>query len=423
MTAAPEEHPGLQDLAATALLDALADADHRARAAEREKLELTYLWALAHPATSESGTSTWGGDSFLLADESLGGEGTPAVAAYAAEPLAVTLGISPATAQQLIADVLDLRYRLPRCWALVQSLKVPAWRARRVATATHALSAEAAEEVDKRVGPKLKHAGPRAIDHAIAMAIAKHQPEDQSEAEDTATAGWDVTLFTPDPLLFAGTSELHVVGDTVGLTRLYQQICTDAAAAGKNGDDRPLGVRKAEALVSLVEEEPLGDVSKPPHPTGAMTLFVHCDLTDLDDDIVAVGEVEKLGPATTTKIRDWLSRGKVRIQPVIWMDTAAHHPAEPTVDRHDPPERMREQVILRDKTCVFPGCQVGARSCDLDHIDPYDPTGPPGQTAPSKLAPLCRRHHRAKTAGLWRYLRLPEGGYQWSGPAGLLAVS
>jgi hypothetical protein len=48
----------------------------------------------------------------------------------------------------LIADVLDLRYRLPHCWVLVQSLKVPAWRARRVATATHRLSLEAPAEVD-----------------------------------------------------------------------------------------------------------------------------------------------------------------------------------------------------------------------------------------------------------------------------------
>ena len=68
---------------------------------------------------------------------------------------------------------------------------------------------------------------------------------------------------------------------------------------------------------------------------------------------------------------------------------------------------------------MFPGCQVDARSCDLDHIEPYNPNGPPGQTSPSRLAALCRRHHRAKTSGLWRYFRLPTGGYQWTGPGGL----
>jgi hypothetical protein len=80
---------------------------------------------------------------------------------------------------------------------------------------------------------------------------------------------------------------------------------------------------------------------------------------------------------------------------------------------------MRETVILRDGHCVFPWCQVDARSCDLDHIEPYvspDDGGPPGQTAPSKLACLCRRHHRAKTARRWRYSRNRDGTYTWHGP-------
>ena len=61
---------------------------------------------------------------------------------------------------------------------------------------------------------------------------------------------------------------------------------------------------------------------------------------------------------------------------------------------------MRDQVILRD----------------LDHAIPYDPGGPPGQTRPSNLVALCRRHHNAKTSGLWRYTRTPQGDCVWTGP-------
>ena len=53
---------------------------------------------------------------------------------------------------------------------------------------------------------------------------------------------------------------------------------------------------------------------------------------------------------------------------------------------------------------------------DLDHTNPYNETGPPGQTSPHNLAALCRRHHRAKTTGRWRYLRTPDGDYLWHGP-------
>jgi hypothetical protein len=86
------------------------------------------------------------------------------------------------------------------------------------------------------------------------------------------------------------------------------------------------------------------------------------------------------------------------------------------IDAHDPPAWMRELVILRDRHCAFPRCQRDARSCDLDHIDPYHDTGPPGQPRPDNLAPLCRRHHRAKTIRRWRYVRHPSGSYQWTGP-------
>ena len=52
----------------------------------------------------------------LLADESLGGDGTPAVAAFTPEPFALALGMSPSAGAQLIADALDLRHRLPMLW-------------------------------------------------------------------------------------------------------------------------------------------------------------------------------------------------------------------------------------------------------------------------------------------------------------------
>ena len=40
----------------------------------------------------------------------------------------------------------------------------------------------------------------------------------------------------------------------------------------------------------------------------------------------------------------------------------------------------------------------------------------PTPTHPDALACLCRRHHRAKTLGVWRYARTPEGHYLWHGP-------
>ncbi len=115
------------------------------------------------------------------------------------------------------------------------------------------------------------------------------------------------------------------------------------------------------------------------------------------------------------KIKDWVGHAAVTILPVLRTDRAE------AVDQHDPPAWMRELVILRDQHCIHPYCATDARSCDLDHITEYvdpDDGGPPGQTHPDNLAPLCRRHHRAKTRRRWRYRQLAPGTYLWTGPHG-----
>ena len=185
---------------------------------------------------------------------------------------------------------------------------------------------------------------------------------------------------------------------------------------GHTGEDKedpvPLGVRKVHALTQLLTGTggPGTGTACPDAAAPRTVLYLHADIADLTDALVGVGTAERLGPVTTDQIRTWLARSDVRIQPVI------HTDRDDAVEGHQPPHRTRDQVILRDPTCVFPGCTRDARGCDLDHITAYDPTGPPGQTRPTNLAPLCRRHHRAKTSGLWRYTRLPNGHYHWTGP-------
>jgi hypothetical protein len=55
---------------------------------------------------------------------------------------------------------------------------------------------------------------------------------------------------------------------------------------------------------------------------------------------------------------------------------------------------------------------------DLDHTDAYDPTGPPGQTSTTNLAPLARFSHRLKTHGGWAVGRLDDGTQKWVSPHG-----
>ncbi|GAA2153219.1 hypothetical protein GCM10009844_37420 [Nocardioides koreensis] len=427
----------VEDLDPDWLLALLDDAKYAARVAERSKLRLAAQWCVRHPATTDTGVATWAGDSLpgvLNQDESLGGEGTPAVSAFAPEPVAAALGVSTMTGMRLIADALDLQHRLPRIWRLVEDLRVDPWKARQVAQATHPLSQAAAGYVDEQLAPRLASCGFAAIQTAVAMAIAKYHPELLEQREKTGKKGWHVTLRHPAPGDVDGTSYLDVAGDTLDLTAFHDLVCDQAAALKALGDTDDLEIRKAKALGVIAAQQATLDLGSltgddsdrspavVPVRRRQTILHVHASLTDLlhlngsPEGDAAVGGVEKLGPATLAKIRDWLNRSEdVVIRPVLDLNRC------PAVDGHDPTEEIREIVILRDGHCVFPWCAVDARHTDLDHIEPYVPIdegGPPGQTNPHNLACLCRRHHRCKTSGRWRYRRRPDGSYEWHGPHG-----
>jgi hypothetical protein len=134
---------------------------------------------------------------------------------------------------------------------------------------------------------------------------------------------------------------------------------------------------------------------------------------DLDPDRGAVG-CYGLGVLTSDLLKTWLADTTLVVKPVLDLRR------DDAVDAHDPPPWMADLVRLRDPVCVFPGCQRRSRACDIDHIESYvaiELGGPPGQTQPGNLAPLCRHHHRAKTHGGWAYRPLPDGTYRWTSPA------
>jgi ribosomal protein L12E/L44/L45/RPP1/RPP2 len=85
------------------------------------------------------------------------------------------------------------------------------------------------------------------------------------------------------------------------------------------------------------------------------------------------------------------------------------------VSGYRPANMVREHVRVRQRTCGFPGCRRPARACDLDHTVPYDQGG---RTCECNLAPLCRRHHRAKQAPGWRVDQSEPGILTWTLPHG-----
>ncbi|QKE84021.1 HNH endonuclease signature motif containing protein [Arthrobacter sp. NEB 688] len=88
--------------------------------------------------------------------------------------------------------------------------------------------------------------------------------------------------------------------------------------------------------------------------------------------------------------------------------------ASHTSSAYKPPKAISDFVKTRDGTCRMWGCARPAERCDLDHVRPW----PTGQTTPTGLESLCRRHHRFKQQGRWRPTLAPDGTVTWHGPDG-----
>ncbi|MCF6375982.1 HNH endonuclease [Nocardioides KLBMP 9356] len=120
------------------------------------------------------------------------------------------------------------------------------------------------------------------------------------------------------------------------------------------------------------------------------------------------------------QLKTWCgdSRTKITVKPVVDLNAPLSAPG------YDISDRIRDQIVLRDQTCVFPWCTRPARRCDIDHVIPFDHhteaegRPQPGPTATWNLAPLCRHHHRLKTHTAWRYDMTSNGVFEWTSPHG-----
>jgi len=88
------------------------------------------------------------------------------------------------------------------------------------------------------------------------------------------------------------------------------------------------------------------------------------------------------------------------------------------------PKVLRMAVQARDRSCVFPGCDVPAYDTQIDHIDPHPfarrlrQALARGRTTFTNLQSLCLRHHYLKTHGGWTIQSTNGSRLEWISPTG-----
>ncbi len=88
-------------------------------------------------------------------------------------------------------------------------------------------------------------------------------------------------------------------------------------------------------------------------------------------------------------------------------------PVTTGITRRRPTAAQQRTIRARNRCCVFPGCRMPAKNCDIDHEVQVVDGGP---TTTCNLAPLCRWHHTKRHDVAWTYRKLPDHDHLWTSP-------
>ena len=381
-----------------------------ANAAEAQLLVLANDWADLHPDPH----GDFGGDLAESIHEfgdrliPLAGPGVPLIAEFAVAEFAAALRLSTDAGRRLIADALELRHRLLRLWDALIDGEVPAWKARRIATATIDLSVEGAAYVDRHLAGIAHTVGPAQLDRLIDEARTRFQP-DHAAALAASAAESRCFDIVQEPTGFAGLAFVHGILDAADAHDLNTAITTGAHQLAQLGCEESLDVRRSLAAGALARGQLSLDLDR------EIVLHVHLAADSVDEPgELGLARVEETRTVVTTDhIRTWCgTAGTITVKPVIDLADHVH------VAAYEIPDRIAERTDLRDLHCVFPYRTRPAKRCDHDHIRPY----PSGPTSTDNIAPLCRHHHRLKTHARWSYTPIETGTYLWTSPHGLTFI-
>lgn len=367
-----------------------------------------------------------------------GGDGTPLVGEFLAHELAGIQGITADAALVQIGEVLDLRHRHPALWEAFLEGAVWFWQAARITSECRRLTIESASAVDRRCAHALRAGWPwTRIMHHLDAWVDQADLRGASRREALARGRRRVVIdeirdghcemfgrLSPEDAI-AFDQALDSVAATLPAPALPEGADLDASEASRYRRDQrraaavgvlARGAFGQEALpVELVVHIDADDPALPAAGPSARDGAGHAGAEDVGrvrPEASGVARVEGWGHLLTALLPEFLAGSRVTVRPVL--DPGMVH----ALDGHQPSERMRRALAVRDPVDVFPFASRPARSCDLDHTRPYRADGASGQTGLHNLGPLSRRAHRAKTHGGWQLAQPAPGVFHWRSPAG-----
>ena len=379
-------------------------------AADIAMAQATVEWAVLNEVEPDDWYANYG-ESMGDRGTPVAGAGAPLVSEFAAMEYAAALGMSTDAGKAYLGRTLELRYRLPRLWAKVVAGKVPVWRAGRIADQTIPLPQAGAAYVDRYLAPVAHSCSWAQMERTVEAALVRFDPEAAEEKRKAAAESRHVDVHV-DEVGFDGTVLIEGRVDLADALDVEAAIKAGAKQQADLGSTEPLNVRRAKAVGDLARRQ-LAFGFDGSEPGRGVDLVVHVseDAVRGEDTVGRCGNTRT--PISVEQIREWCGTANVTVKPVVDLTGHIH------VEAYEAPDRLKDQNALVDVHCVFPHCTKRAERCDTDHVIPH---ARDGTTCSCNTAPLCRRHHRAKTHSAWTYAVLDRGTYLWTTPNGIQLI-
>lgn len=449
---APPAPPGgaveLDELDATATLAAATDNLRARRLAEVEELLVVLHWADLHSEDPREGPDGEFQRSMGNVLVQLGGDGTPGVQDFCLGELAIARGTGVVALRNLMADLLDLRHRLPLIWSAVRAGECESWVAGKVARLSRALPADRVGLVDSAIARIItRESAGRVIEVAEAKVIEADQDAHAARLEEArrqrfahvgrsdehglrtlvarVTAGDAAAIDAVitrvaeilRPLNEEATSDelrAEAIGYLARPTELLR-LLLEHLEPPEQQDEQPEGEPEPELPRALAFPADLLDALRSADLSALRprsVLYVHLHEAAVGDRADAVARAEGLGPVLVNQLEELLRHHRVTLTPVIDLNDRVSTAA------YEHPESLKTRVHLMTGGDYFPFAAGRSRRVDYDHPTPYDPDGPPGQTGDHNSGPLTRTHHRWKTHAGYRARQSGQGRYAWLTPQG-----
>jgi hypothetical protein len=341
-----------------------------------------------------------------------------------AAEVAAALTLSPREASTLVAHAENLALRLPKTAAVLADGRTD-WRTVELVIERSELVGGAfIDALDEAFAARVsvwRSWSRRRVINAVDAMVYAADPDGARERRQAAEHHDRRIGVTPLPYGMARISGTVAAEAAAAFDARLSQMATAVCA----DDPRTITQRRADAVDALAAGDELACMcggpgcpqrDRAPRPAGGTQVVIN--VVASQDTITGCsqqpGYLAGYGVIDADHVRELA-------------DNASQRMLDPTIDEaaaltYQPSAALERFVRCRDLTCRFPGCDVSAQYCDIDHTIPFNHDNPAagGMTVASNLKCLCRQHHRLKTFGGgpdgWRERQLGDGTVIWTSP-------